>query len=660
MSALPTTPFGAILIGASIAASAILVVALSLVKGPLRRRPALRSWVATVTLATLVFVPPTAWWAHVNRVGPGLAAGEVPTATTASMSTEAGSVRHAAPAAMPVDTTAEPYPAPIVSADRTSWAPNLAHVWLLGATIALLPVLVSYRRVRRLRASAVAIHDPAWNDLVDRIGTHGHEVRVSDRLSSPVTVGLRRPEVLLPRSMVERAPRSADEAVLAHELAHAARRDGLASLVERIGVALFWFHPAAWWLLRESAVAREEACDNHALRYSSPAELARSLLELSRRGATPNHGALIAGVRGWSLEERVRGLLDDARDTRSRAATRHAAWTGVALVALGVGAAACGTPHADDDESASASELQILREIGLVDDRPADDGATEEGHGKPVTTDSPLLLPRPLVALGVRDATTWTAEFTHDYGMRDVEYTLADGRPFPQETTWEFAHTRPVLEALAQCRTVSYRQDRWPGAKVEFDLRGTMPDGDVVVIGFHGMAGGATISRQSPDGTIVGGLWQYEGGDEALAGLLRRTVPAAVDLPMSTPIVFRVPEDRARDAYTIELLSDRAAVDRALEGAGVESGVPDDFDFERGVALVIHAPAADPTRTLRWGTPVLRHGRQIDLLVFDHQDDTAPPRTSSVMLQFVHVPDASDIESCRVHFHGGATRTLFR
>ena len=356
----------------------------------------------------------------------------------------------------------------------------------------------------------------------------------------------------------------------------------------------------------------------------------------------------------------MRGLMDDARDTRSRAAASHATWFGVALVALGVGAAACGTPHAAEDDGPSASELEVLREIGLIDDRRVDDDAAAAEDDEPVITDAPLSLARPLVALGVRDVAAWTAEFTHDYGMRGVEYTLADGRPFPQETTWEFAHTRPVLEALAECRTVAYRQDRWPGAKVEFDLRGTTPDGDVIVIGFHGMAGGATISRRSPDGSMVGGHWQYEGGDEALARLLRRSVPAAVDLPMSAPIVFRVPEDRARDAYTIELLPDHAAVDRALEGAGIDTGVPDDFDFEYGVALVIHAPASNPTRTLRWGTPVLRHGRQIDLLVFDGEDDTAPPETSSVMLQFVHVPDVADIESCRVHFHGGATMTLFR
>ena len=39
---------------------------------------------------------------------------------------------------------------------------------------------------------------------------------------------------------------------LCHELAHLRRRDGVALLFGRFAVALWWFHPLAWWVERRA------------------------------------------------------------------------------------------------------------------------------------------------------------------------------------------------------------------------------------------------------------------------------------------------------------------------------------------------------------------------------------------------------------------------
>jgi len=81
----------------------------------------------------------------------------------------------------------------------------------------------------------------------------GAALRLSEAVSSPVTFGAFRPVVLLPAHFLELAP-AVQEAILCHELLHVRRRDWLFTVGEEIVRAVFWFHPAIWWLLALSPV----------------------------------------------------------------------------------------------------------------------------------------------------------------------------------------------------------------------------------------------------------------------------------------------------------------------------------------------------------------------------------------------------------------------
>ena len=76
----------------------------------------------------------------------------------------------------------------------------------------------------------------------------------------PVVAGWYRPRIILP---VDSRDWPADRLamILAHEEAHARRRDTIVQLLSLINRAVFWFHPLAWWLHREIAALAEEACD---------------------------------------------------------------------------------------------------------------------------------------------------------------------------------------------------------------------------------------------------------------------------------------------------------------------------------------------------------------------------------------------------------------
>jgi len=86
----------------------------------------------------------------------------------------------------------------------------------------------------------------------------------SPAVAVPVTLGWRRPVILLPvawRGWREEKMR----AVLAHELSHVARKDALTRALAAIHRGIFWFSPLAWWLERQLAVLAEQASDDAAL-----------------------------------------------------------------------------------------------------------------------------------------------------------------------------------------------------------------------------------------------------------------------------------------------------------------------------------------------------------------------------------------------------------
>ena len=101
---------------------------------------------------------------------------------------------------------------------------------------------------------------------------------VSDAVPSPLSWGWRRPVILIdPDTLAE--PEEAD-AILAHEVAHVARRDWPVLMLTRIAAALFWFNPLVWLLEREVVQQAEEAADCEAAACVEPARYAQTLLSL--------------------------------------------------------------------------------------------------------------------------------------------------------------------------------------------------------------------------------------------------------------------------------------------------------------------------------------------------------------------------------------------
>jgi hypothetical protein len=119
--------------------------------------------------------------------------------------------------------------------------------------------------------------------------------------------------VILPRWTVEELSAEELNAVVLHEMAHLRRWDDWSNLAQKVIRALFFFHPAVWWLDSRLTLEREMACDDLVLAETSDArgyaECLVSMAEknLFRRGLAMAQAA-VGRLRHMSL--RVARILE--------------------------------------------------------------------------------------------------------------------------------------------------------------------------------------------------------------------------------------------------------------------------------------------------------------------------------------------------------------
>ncbi len=199
-----------------------------------------------------------------------------------------------------------------------SWQVLTGVVWLLGLSIAGLPVVVGLIRNRILGRAARPIVENSQQRLMSEL-CHSLGVRRDVRLLEthrslmPRTWGVLRPIVLLPITWRD-WPRQRQRLVLLHELAHVKRYDVAFQLLARLACVLYWFHPLAWYALRRLRTERELACDDCVLMAGGHAsEYARHLVQIVRSHRVAAMPAAVAMAQSTKLERRVRALLDRAR-----------------------------------------------------------------------------------------------------------------------------------------------------------------------------------------------------------------------------------------------------------------------------------------------------------------------------------------------------------
>jgi TonB family protein len=159
------------------------------------------------------------------------------------------------------------------------------------------------------------------------------EFRISEDVSGPVTFGWKQPVVLLP-ARFPALDRRMQDAILCHELLHVERNDWLFTLAEELVRAVFWFHPAIWWLLGEIQLAREQAVDREVIdRTQSRDEYVDALLAVAGHSTQADLAPAPLFLKKHHLKQRVVSILKEARMSRTRMISALAGGLGILATA---------------------------------------------------------------------------------------------------------------------------------------------------------------------------------------------------------------------------------------------------------------------------------------------------------------------------------------
>jgi beta-lactamase regulating signal transducer with metallopeptidase domain len=188
---------------------------------------------------------------------------------------------------------------------------------------------------------------------------------ISPEVNCAMAVGYFRPAVLIPR-----APLSNEQLgqILRHELAHIARRDDWGSLLQHGIQALFFFHPAVWWISRRLAIEREIACDDHVIsQMEGRKSYALLLTEFASQSVARRWTAAPAVWGGNSqLKRRIDMILDTKRNASPQTSRRSVGIVSAAVAALAaygiIAAPRVAFAHSDSAPTPAITEVRVVNE----------------------------------------------------------------------------------------------------------------------------------------------------------------------------------------------------------------------------------------------------------------------------------------------------------
>lgn len=274
------------------------------------RTPRTRLFVGHLALLGLALAPAFTLSAQLARPQPALAsamtAGAWPDALRVVVAAEAGSA-------------------------ALQWQYWLVAAWIAGVMVLSLRLWTQWRRLHRLCRAAAPL-SAEWQArlaaLGQRLGVRWRvRLRAGAHVAAPMLIGVLRPTILLPASLLARLPVEQVELVLLHELAHLRRFDPILNLLQTALVTLLFYHPAVHWIARKVNQDRELCCDEDVVAAGGDRlRYARVLLTLAE-AHWPNVPAAALAASGGALLQRVEHLVEVPGSSRVNA-------QGVVLLAL--------------------------------------------------------------------------------------------------------------------------------------------------------------------------------------------------------------------------------------------------------------------------------------------------------------------------------------
>jgi beta-lactamase regulating signal transducer with metallopeptidase domain len=241
-----------------------------------------------------------------------------------------------------------------------SWSALLAPGWASVAVACLLLLARAVLRQRRALAVRTPVTHAASIEALERLSQRAglrHPVCLScsAHVSSPLVLSAR--EICLPERARE-LDGAALDAVLAHELAHIERRDGLWLYVALVLQAVLWFQPLNRKVRAELSESAELAADDRAVELTGDAlGLARTLTHVASWVSHAVAAPAVAMARAGSpIVERVARLVHASEAGHDSRLSSRTPWFALAaLTAIGACSPSVGAPQAPEPRAPRSS-----------------------------------------------------------------------------------------------------------------------------------------------------------------------------------------------------------------------------------------------------------------------------------------------------------------
>lgn len=183
-------------------------------------------------------------------------------------------------------------------------------VWLAGMCTFMLFFIVAYIKFHREFTMSLPVeNDFAARWLWEHPLRRSVQIRQSDRIKSPMTYGVFRPVILLPKK-TDWTDEVRLKVILTHEFVHIRRFDTLTKLLLTAAVCVHWFNPFVWVMYVLANRDIELSCDETVVRtFGGTIKSAYALtligLEEKKSSLTP----LVNNFSKNAIEERIVSIM---------------------------------------------------------------------------------------------------------------------------------------------------------------------------------------------------------------------------------------------------------------------------------------------------------------------------------------------------------------
>ena len=183
-------------------------------------------------------------------------------------------------------------------------------IWLTGFALAAAYFLACYVRAgQRFRASLPDSTPAVQRWLQSHKLRRPLEVRQSGGVASPLTYGVFRPVILLPKEM-ERNDETALTCILTHEFIHIRRFDAVTKLIFAAVLCVHWLNPLVWVMFVLANRDLELSCDECVIRVLGGGQKAPYALTLIAMAETQSRQLSVCNHFGkLAIEERIEAIM---------------------------------------------------------------------------------------------------------------------------------------------------------------------------------------------------------------------------------------------------------------------------------------------------------------------------------------------------------------